>query len=166
MGPVLGRVVGGSFFLLLCFAALTSTISLLEVPAAFLVDQKKYPRKRVVWGLAMLIFVLGIPSMISQGMVPALNKMGFYRSQDFLTFISDMCDIALTIGGCLMCVFITYQWRIRNMDEELARGNPMYMSTFVRRYLHFTIQYVCPVLLGILSVLVVIDKFFGLDNAF
>lgn len=29
MGPALGRLVGGSFFLLLCFAALTSTISLL-----------------------------------------------------------------------------------------------------------------------------------------
>jgi NSS family neurotransmitter:Na+ symporter len=166
MGPILGRVVGGAFFLLLCFAALTSTISLLEVPAAFLVDQKKFPRKPVVWGLALLIFVLGLPSMLSQGMIPYLNKLGFYRSQDFLTFISDMCDISLTIGGCLMCVFITYQWRINKMDEELAQGSTMYMSSFVRRYLHFTIQYVCPALLGLLSIGVVIDKFFGLDKVF
>ena len=41
MGPVLGRFVGGSFFLLVCFAALTSTISLLEVPVAYLVDSKE-----------------------------------------------------------------------------------------------------------------------------
>ncbi|NBW38982.1 MAG: sodium-dependent transporter, partial [Cytophagia bacterium] len=64
MGPILGRVVGGGFFLLLCFAALTSTISLLEVPTTYLVDQKKIKRTTVVWGLAVLIFILGLPSMM------------------------------------------------------------------------------------------------------
>lgn len=166
MGPVAGRVVGGSFFLLLCFAALTSTISLLEVPAAYLVDQKKLPRKGVVWGLALLIFVLGLPSMVSQGMVPFLNKLPFYQDRDFLTFVSDMCDISLTLGGCLMCVFITYRWKIHNMDEELKIGNDSYMGSFAQRYVNFTIQYVCPVLLGLLSVGVIIDKFFGLDVLF
>ncbi len=47
MHPVVGRIVGGSFFLMLCFAALTSTISMLEVPTAYLVDQKKLPGKRL-----------------------------------------------------------------------------------------------------------------------
>src|SRR6187402_157731 len=84
MGPILGRIVGGSFFLLVCFAALTSTISLLEVPVAYLVDQKKMKRKNVVWGIALLIFVLGLPIMASQGMIPALNKLTFYKGQDYL----------------------------------------------------------------------------------
>lgn len=166
MGPILGRVIGGGFFLLLCFAALTSTVSLLEVPTAYLVDQKKIKRTTVVWSLAILIFVLGLPSMMSQGMVPALNSLPFYQGRDFLTFISDMCDLTLTIGGCLMCVFITYQWKIKNMDNELAIGNAGYMNSFFRTYLSFTIRYVCPILLGILSVLIIIDKFFGLNNVF
>lgn len=166
MGPIIGRVVGGSFFLLLCFAALTSTISLLEVPVTYFVDQKKVNRKKIVWILALLIFILGVPSMISQGMVPALNKLSFYKGQDFLSFISDMCDISLTIGGCLMCVFITYRWKIHNMDEELASGNDQFMSSFLRKYLNFTISYVCPVLLGIMSILVIIEKFYGLDKVF
>ena len=166
MGPLLGRVVGGSFFLLLCFAALTSTISLLEVPAAYLVDQKKLPRKKVVWGLALGIFIVGIPSMISQGMVPALNKLWFYQDRDFLTFVSDMCDITLTIGGCLMCLFIRNVWRVENMNEELAIGNPGYMSSFLRKYIQFTISWVCPIILGIMSILIIIDKFFGLEKLF
>lgn len=166
MGPIIGRVVGGSFFLLLCFAALTSTVSLLEVPAAYLVDQKKLPRKAVVWGLALMIFVIGLPSMVSQGMIPSLNKLPFYQDRDFLTFVSDMCDISLTIGGCLMCVFITYTWKIENMNAELAIGNDTYMGSMLQKYVNFTIQYVCPLLLSVLSVLVIIDKFFGIDKVF
>jgi NSS family neurotransmitter:Na+ symporter len=166
MGPLLGRVVGGLFFLLVCFAALTSTISLLEVPVAYLVDQKKMERKKVVWALALLIFVLGLPIMVSQGMIPALNKLSFYKGQDFLVFVSDMCDISLTIGGALMCAFITYRWRIANMNDELSVGNPGYMNSFTKMYLNFTIQYVCPVLLGILSLLVIIDKFWGIEKVF
>lgn len=165
MGPILGRIVGGSFFLLLCFAALTSTISLLEVPTTYLVDQLKFRRRRVVWFLALSIFVLGLPTMFSQGMVPALNKLPFYLNRDWLSFVSDMCDISLTIGGCLMCIFITYKWKITNMNEELAHGNPGYMNSFMRRYLNFMISWVCPVLLGGLSILI-IDRYFGLNIFF
>lgn len=166
MGPVLGRIVGGSFFLLLCFAALTSTISLLEVPVAYYVDQKKTSRKKAAWLLAALVFVLGIPSMVSQGMVPALNEMGFYGGRDFLTFVSDMCDISLTLGGCLMCLFISLRWRMGNFNEELFQGNPKFARSFLQQYINFTIRYVCPLLLGVLSVLIIIDKFWGIDAVF
>jgi neurotransmitter:Na+ symporter, NSS family len=166
MGPLLGRIVGGSFFLLLCFAALTSTISLLEVPAAYLVDQKKMNRKHAVWLLALLVFVLGIPSMISQGMVPSLNSLPFYKGRDFLTLIADLSDISLTIGGCLMCFVIASRWKIHNMDAELSQGNPAYAGSFIQRYINFTVVYVCPALLGILSVLIIIDKFWGLSTVF
>jgi len=165
MGPILGRIIGGSFFLLLCFAALTSTISLLEVPTTYLVDQLKFRRKRVVWFLSLSIFILGLPTMFSQGMVPALNKLPFYLNRDWLTFVSDMCDISLTLGGCLMCIFISRKWKIANMDAELANGNPGYMNSFMRKYLDVMISWVCPVLLGGLSVLI-IDRYFGLGIFF
>jgi NSS family neurotransmitter:Na+ symporter len=162
MGPVIGKVVGGSFFLLLCFAALPSCISLLELPVAYFVDQKKYPRQKVVWILCAVIFVLGLPSLMSFGAVPFLNQLSFYQDRDFLTFVADMTDITLTIGGCLMCLFITYRWKIYNLNKELTEGNPGYMNSFARRYINFTIVYICPPLLGILSILIIIDKFWGL----
>jgi len=168
MHPVVGRIVGGSFFLMLCFAALTSTISMLEVPTAYLVDQKKLPRKSVVWLLAGLIFILGLPSMISQGVkgFEFLNKLTFYQGKDFLTFISDTADMGLTIGGCLMCVFISYRWKINNMNEELSIGNENYMKSFAQKYISFAIRYICPLLLGVMSLLIIYDKFFGLNNLF
>jgi neurotransmitter:Na+ symporter, NSS family len=164
MGPLLGRVVGGSFFLLLCFAALTSTVSLLEVPVAYLVDQKKLPRKKMVWATALLIFVVGLPSMFSQGIIPSLNKLSFYQGRDFLTFVADTCDIALTLGGCLMCVFVTYKWRIHNMNEELEFGNEGYKNSFLKRFISFMIMYICPGLLGLLTIGVIIDKFYGFEK--
>lgn len=164
MGPILGRIVGGGFFLLLCFAALTSTVSLLEVPVAYMVDEKKLPRKTVVWGLALLVFILGLPSMLSQGVLPSLNKLPFYQGRDFLTFVADMCDISLTVGGGLMCIFISSRWKLDNLNAELALGSNGYMGSFVQKYINFTISYVCPILLGGLSILIIIDKFWGLNN--
>jgi neurotransmitter:Na+ symporter, NSS family len=168
MHPVIGRIVGGSFFLMLCFAALTSTISMLEVPTAYLVDQKKLPRKTVVWSLAAGIFLIGMPSMMSQGIkgFELLNKLSFYQGKDFLTFISDTADMGLTIGGCLMCVFISYRWKINSMNEELSLGNEKYMQSFIQKYISFAIRYICPVLLGVMSVLIIYDKFFGLNKLF
>jgi len=166
MGPIVGRIVGGLFFLLICFAALTSTISLLEVPAAYLVDQKKLPRKPVVWGISALIFVLGLPSLFSQGIVPILNKLPIHNSPDFLSFVSDMCDISLTIGACLMCFFIRNKWKMENFNAELAIGNSSYAGSLVQKYVNFAIMWICPILLSILSLLVITDKFFGLDQFF
>lgn len=166
MGPIIGRIVGGSFFLLLCFAALTSTVSLLEVPVAFLVDQKKLPRKTVVWALAAIIFIVGIPSMMSQGMIEWLNKLVFYQGRDFLSFVSDMSDILLTVGGCFMCLFIRYRWKLHNLNAELSIGNPSFTGTFLQKYINFMISYVCPLILGVLSFLIIVDKFYGIDKVF
>ena len=163
MPPLAGRLVGGSFFLLICFAALTSTISLLEVPAAYFVDQRKFPRKPVVWITALAVFILGVPSMVSQGMIPALNQLPFYQNRDFLTFVSDMCDISLTLGGCFMSIFIARKWTTASMDEELMQGFPGYGNSFIRRYLNFVITYISPTLLGIMSLLIIVEKFFALD---
>jgi neurotransmitter:Na+ symporter, NSS family len=167
MGPILGKIIGGGFFLLLCFAALTSTISLLEVPVAYFVDQKKMPRKVVTWALALLIFVLGLPSMLSQGAVDIFTSIPFYQGKSALDFVSEVfSDISLPLGGCLMTIFITTRWGTHNMSDELAQGNPGYKGSFLEGYLNFTIRFVCPVLLGIFSILIILDKFVGLSTLF
>jgi NSS family neurotransmitter:Na+ symporter len=162
MGPTIGKFVGASFFLLLCFAALPSCISLLELPAAYFIDQKKLPRQKVVWLLTLSIFLLGIPSILSQNGGSIFNKLTFYKDRDFLTFIADITDITLTVGGCLLCIFIRKRWTMEGMTSELISGNTGYMRSWTRHYINFTIAHVCPWLLGILSVLIIIDKFVGI----
>jgi NSS family neurotransmitter:Na+ symporter len=67
LGPVLGVVIGSAFFLLLSFAALTSTVSLLEVPVAYTVDELNMKRGKAVWLVAGVIFLIGLPSLVGNG---------------------------------------------------------------------------------------------------
>ena len=60
-----GYIFGVLFFILLLVAALTSTISLLEVPTAFLVDEHSWSRKKAATFIGLLAFLLGIPSALS-----------------------------------------------------------------------------------------------------
>lgn len=165
MGSTVGLIVGAGFFLLLCVAALTSTISLLEVPVAYLVDEKKWDRKWVVIGLATLIFIIGLPSMLSQGAVEAFSA-GFLHydgtDKSFLDVIDDVFNTTgLPLGGFLLTLFISYKWRTHNMSEEILSGNPDYEGSFMQKFINVMISYVCPVILGIIVILTILDKFLG-----
>lgn len=162
MGPIVGRVVGGGFFLLLCFAALTSTISLLEVPVAYLVDEKKLPRKAVVWLLAAFIFIVGLPSMLSQGASEMFSSLSFYQDKSFLDFVSEVfSDISLPLGGCLMSIFIAVRWKTHNLSEEISQGNEKYKGSWMEKAINIIITYISPILLGLIFINTVLDKFFS-----
>lgn len=165
MGPVMGKFVGGSFFLLLCFAALTSTISLLEVPVAYLVDEKKLKRKQVVFGLAALIFIIGLPSMLSEGAVEFFTKFMHYEGSDktFLDVISDLfSEVGLVFGGFMLTLFITFKWKTHRLTKELSHGNPGYTNSWLKNFINFSITIISPVLLGSIFIITVLQKFFGI----
>gem|GEM_PF-4004356 len=63
-----------------------------------------------------------------------------------------------------MSIFISRRWGIKNMDTELAQGNDRYMTSGVRKYLHVTINWIAPILLGSLSIVIILEKFFGIEN--
>jgi len=166
-GAILGIVVGGFFFLLLSFAALTSTVSLLEVPVAYIVDEYKTNRTATVWVTAMLIFLVGIPSMLSAGASDFFTNFITYpnasKATDFLSFVDDVAnDTFLPLGGFLISVFTAYFWKKHNLSAEISSGNSSYAGSWVETLLNFAISYICPTILGILFVLTVLNRFFGI----
>lgn len=165
-GTTLGIVIGGAFFLLLSFAALTSTVSLLEVPVAYLVDEYKWNRQKTVWGVALFIFLIGIPSMLSSGASPFFTEfityLGASKATDFLTFVQHVAnDTFLPLGGFMISIFTAYYWKKENLDAELTAGNEGYATSWVRPLVHIAVSFVCPIILGIIFVLTVLDRFFG-----
>lgn len=162
-----GAIVGAAFFILLCFAALTSTVSLLEVPVAYVVDEKGIKRKRAVWMVAGLIYLIGIPSLLGNGysgfFTEFITFIGADKPTDFLSFIGSIAnDTLLPLGGCLIVFFAAHVWKTHNLDEELAIGNPNYKGSFLQKYLNFTISYFAPLALAVIFVLTVLGTFFGI----
>jgi neurotransmitter:Na+ symporter, NSS family len=83
-----------------------------------------------------------------------------------MTFISDLSDIFLTVGGFLLCLFVAHRWKLHNMHEEIQEGAPSYMTSGIHNYINFSIRYLCPISLGIISAALILEKFFGLENIF
>lgn len=166
MGPVLGRIIGGGFFLLLSVAALTSTISLLEVPAAYVVDEHKWKRPKTVIVLAALTFLIGLPSMLSQGAVAGLSEFVHYEgaNQSFLDLIEDLfLNIGLPLGGFLMSIFIATRWKTSGMAAEITSGNPTFTGSFMQKFINTMLVYVCPVVLGVIFLFTIFQTFLGID---
>ena len=120
----MGMVIGVVFFILLSIAALTSTISLLEVPTAFLVDEKGTARKFAVWLVGGIVFILGLPSALSQGAISWLSKpivagMEFLSLMDFI-----WGNLSLTAGAFLLSLFVGWVWGAKHAAAEISIGCP------------------------------------------
>ncbi|PWJ44878.1 sodium-dependent transporter [Sediminitomix flava] len=168
MGSTLGPILGTLFFLLLSFAALTSTVSLLEVPVAYLVDTFGLRRKRAVWLTAGGIYLLGIPSLLGNGAVPELTEfityVGANKAASFMDFVEGIAsNTMLPIGGFLICIFTTYVWNTKNLVEEVKNGNPEFANSWIASYVTFALKYLCPIILGVISIVTILDKFLGID---
>ncbi|MCP4460868.1 MAG: sodium-dependent transporter, partial [Cytophagales bacterium] len=122
-----GNFVGAFFFLLLSVAALTSTVSLLEVPVSYVIDEFRVKRGKAVIIMAVIVFVIGIPSLLSGGYSQFFSsgfKLPGLKDPDFITFFSGVADSFLLLGGFLIVTFGAYVWKKDNLNEELAKGYP------------------------------------------
>ncbi len=123
---LIGRLVAISFFGLAYIAAITSLISLLEIPVATLIDKFKIKRVRASLITVILIFLLGIPSALST---------------DLLGNIDAIANVLLILGGFLVSFLIG--WAVPNiLDKELTNSGS---SILIRTYLKFMLKYITPI---------------------
>ncbi|SFC12596.1 neurotransmitter:Na+ symporter, NSS family [Alkalibacterium subtropicum] len=102
----IGVFVGLLFFVLLSIAALSSSISLLEVSVAFLMDRVNMTRKGITLLLGTVIFLLGIPSSLSQGaMEITVLGSSFLDFMDLLT-----ANVLLPSSALLSVLFVAWTW--------------------------------------------------------
>ncbi|QNO13918.1 sodium-dependent transporter [Alkalicella caledoniensis] len=114
----LGNLFGGLFFILLTIAALTSSISLLEVVVAYFIDELKWDRKKSAILAGIAIFVLGIPSSLSQGLWSGISIFGM----DFLDLADSFtAKILLPLGGLMTVIFVGWVWGGKNALEHIRQ---------------------------------------------
>ncbi len=111
-----GRFLSILFYSLVAFAALTSTVSLMEVAAAYLIDEHDMSRKRAVLIAGAAIFLLGVPSALSFNLLAnaRIFHLTFFGLVDFFS-----ANIALPLGGILIAIFVGWVLTAREKHEEV-----------------------------------------------
>jgi NSS family neurotransmitter:Na+ symporter len=141
-----GVFVGAAFFLMLTVAALTSTISLLEVPTSHLIDSHGWTRKKAVLVLTAVTFLLAVPSALSNGYSGFFSNLPIV-GMSFLDLMDTMWgSFALVIGGLLISVFTAWAWKTPQALDELNTGGTMPMAGLWA----FLIKWVCPAALAVI----------------
>jgi neurotransmitter:Na+ symporter, NSS family len=121
-----GAVWSAMFFLLLFVAALTSAISLLEVVAAYFIDEMKWTRSKAAWVMGGVIFLLGIPSTLGiSGVIPKLAGRDFLDSADFLA-----SNVLLPLGGFFIALFVGWIWT-DGAKQEVENGGAAPFGLYV-----------------------------------
>lgn len=126
----MGQFFAVLFFILLSIAALTSTISLLEVPVAYMVDQRGWKRVKASWLLIALALLFAIPCALFPGFFGLWNTI--------------WGSFALTIGGLLISIFVGWVWKPAAALQEIRQGAGKFALGPVW---HFLIKYVIPLFL-------------------
>ncbi|WDH99566.1 sodium-dependent transporter [Paenibacillus urinalis] len=131
----LGWLFGGLFFVLLGIAALTSLVSLLQVPVSYAMEKWNLRRSTAVWIMAGLVFLLSIPSALSMGLMPDLkiNNMPVF---DFVDFVAS--NWFLPLSGLVVTLFAGYFWK--NVAEEAGLTQKWF------RIWLFMLRYIAPIL--------------------
>jgi len=136
------------FFLLVLFAALSSSISLLEVCVSYVVDEWKMKRRTAVLVLGFAIFLIGSAASLSFGPWSDFRPIGGKNIFDILDFYS--ANYLLPLGGLLLCIFVGWVWGTDNAVKE-ATNNGKVEFTLAPLWI-FLIKYVGPVAIAIVFI--------------
>ncbi|MTI95092.1 MAG: sodium-dependent transporter [Firmicutes bacterium] len=137
----LGNFFGLMFFLLISIAALTSAISLLEVVVAWSIDELGWQRRRSTILSGLAIFLLGIPSSLSEGVWADFQIIGL----NILSFADSLtANLLLPLGGLLTTIFVGWVWGAKKAVGELEESGDSFAFGGVWSVL---VKYVMPLIL-------------------
>ncbi|WP_448565592.1 sodium-dependent transporter [Thalassotalea ganghwensis] len=166
IGYFAASAVAAFFFILVFFAAITSLVSIIEVPVSYLVTEKCQSRKKALLTLLMTAGILTIFATVSFGMVEFFTKFVNYAGaqKSFFDVVTDIFyDTILPLNGFLICVFVSYRWKKHKLSEELAQGNDSYANSWVEKYINFSLSTFIPVIVLFIFINTVMTKFFAIS---
>lgn len=127
MGPVLGRFFGVVFFLLLTLAALTSSLSLLEVVVSYLIDNRGWERKKAVAASSIILFAICIAASLSMGPWSGFTILG-KNIFDFLDWFAN--SLLLPIGGLFITLYVGWFFGKDKVKAEVTNEGTVRFGLF------------------------------------
>ncbi len=145
--PALAYTFSLIFYLLLVMAALTSSISMLEMSAAYFHEEHRISRPMSAFLVSTVCLVLGTMCSLSFGIWSDVKifSLGFFDLFDFL-----VAKLMMPIGSFLMCIFVGWV-----VDENIVRNeltNEGTITTWLYPVWRFIVRYIAPVLIFLIFV--------------
>ena len=151
-----GTIVGAVFFLLVLFAALTSSISLMETIVSVVMDKTPLKRKQATILMTVVVLLVGIPSCLGYGPWAGITIIGM-QFLDFFDFLSN--SVLMPIVAFLTCILIGHVVGTKVIADEVKQGS----NAFHREKLHrVMVRWIAPVLLMAILLSELATKVFGL----
>ncbi|MTI71752.1 MAG: sodium-dependent transporter [Firmicutes bacterium] len=139
-----GYFFGILFFSLLAVAALTSSISILEVVVAYFSEELDFDRKKATILATIAITIVGIPASLSMGIMSDFKIFGlnFFDTLDYIS-----ANILLPLGGLIISIFVGWKLGRNNVHDEVTSGGK-YKAGYIPIFLILT-KVVAPIAIAI-----------------
>ena len=133
-----GGVIGTLFFVLVLFAALTSSISLMETVVSIFMDKLKLSRKMACLAVLGVSLLLGVPSSLGNGVWSEVKIIGM----DFLSFFDFLTNnVIMPVVAFLTCILVGYIIKPKAVIEEVELNGKF----TAKKLFSVVIKYVAPV---------------------
>ena len=148
----LGTVIGILFFVLVLFAAMTSSIALTESAVSTLEDELGWGRKKSIVIIGIIMIALGTLSSLGYGPLDFVKILGM-QFLDFFDFLTN--SVMMPIAAITTCLLVSRVIGVKKIEEEMLQG-----GTFRRKKIfNFMIRFLCPFFAGIILLSSVANAF-------
>jgi NSS family neurotransmitter:Na+ symporter len=131
---VAGLFVGFAFFVLMSIAAVTSSISMLEVPVSYAVEAHNVDRKKATWLVGLILFAISATICLNfEALFGFVITLTTERAQPLLSM--------------MLCIFAGWVFHRNSILEELKSGNPDVESGIFWKIWPAYVKFICPVLI-------------------
>ena len=141
-----GHVVGILFFLLVLFAAVTSSIALTESAVSTFEDELGWSRERATALIGLIMVALGSLSALGYGPLAGVTVFGM-QFLDFFDFLTN--SVMMPIAAIATCLLVSRVIGVQKIEEEVTLGGKPFRR---KKIFNFMIQYLCPIFAAIILI--------------
>lgn len=131
---IAGVLVSFTFFFLMSIAALTSSISMLEVPVAYTIEEHNISRKKSVVAIGIAIAVVSTIILVN-------------FEQLFGLVVTLTTRYSQPLLGFMFCIYAGWVWQRDKVLQEVRKGNPDVENSLFWKIWPSYVRYVCPVII-------------------
>ncbi|RHT38876.1 sodium-dependent transporter [Clostridium sp. AM30-24] len=149
----LGAAVGILFFVLVLFAAITSSIALTESAVSTFEDELHWSRKKATVFMAVIMLLLGTLSCLGYGPLAGVTVIGM-QFLDFFDFLTN--SVMMPIAAIATCLLVSRVIGVAKIEQEVTNGGHPFRRKVI---FQFMIQYLCPIFAAIILISSVANAF-------